>query len=219
MAGTSPAMTGLSPDQKPESAHAASARQLLRPRQHRADRRLARSRKDPGPAAVDAAQERVSREDLSGEPELRRHRRARLLQIDRRDRRADRPCRRHHPRPRRAGRARAMRCRRRQECRHHLLRLCRGGRRQRGDAGCDRGAGEAHRDADLRSECRGLLQSGAARGGDVQSGRRRQARCDAAGRDDAADRHRRAERRHRLCLLSPCAGARRCRQLCRQRRK
>ena len=36
---------------KGPSSHAASARQFLRARQHRADRRLARSREDPGPAA------------------------------------------------------------------------------------------------------------------------------------------------------------------------
>ncbi len=56
---------------------AASARLVLRARQHRADRRVARSREDPGPAVVDAAQERISRQNLSGQSELRRYRRAR----------------------------------------------------------------------------------------------------------------------------------------------
>ena len=42
---------------------------------------------------------------------------------------ADRSRRRHHSRARRARRAGRMRRRRRQECRDHLVRLCRGGRR------------------------------------------------------------------------------------------
>ena len=44
--------------------------------------------------------------------------------------------------------------RRRQERRDHLLRLCRGGRRQRRDAGRDRRAGRKDRHADFRSQCR-----------------------------------------------------------------
>src|SRR5258706_5501259 len=39
----------------------APARQLLRPREHRADRRIARPGENTGPAVVDASQERSSR--------------------------------------------------------------------------------------------------------------------------------------------------------------
>ena len=52
---------------------------VLRARQHRADRRLARPGEDPGAAVVDAAQERISGQDLSDQSELRRYRRAEML--------------------------------------------------------------------------------------------------------------------------------------------
>ena len=61
------------------------------------------------------------------------------------------------PAKRRARRARAMRRRGRQECRHHLLGICGGGRRQRRDAGRHRGAGGKDGDAGLRSQCRRVL--------------------------------------------------------------
>ena len=47
-----------------------------------------------------------------------------------------------------------MRRRRRQERGDHLVRICRGGRRQRRDAGRDRRAGQKDRHADFRSQCR-----------------------------------------------------------------
>ena len=123
--------------------HAASARHVLRARQHRADRRLARSGENPGPAVVDAAQERISGQALSDQSELRRYRRAEMLSLDRRGRAADRSRHRHHSGARGARRARAMRRRRRQERGDHLVGICRGGRRQRRDAGRDRRARQA----------------------------------------------------------------------------
>src|SRR6185437_8418195 len=62
------------------TSHAASARQLLCAGKHRADRRLARQGEDSRPPAVDAAQERLSGPDLSDQSELRRYRRAEVLQ-------------------------------------------------------------------------------------------------------------------------------------------
>src|SRR5258705_12222315 len=76
--------------------NAAPARQLLRPREHRADRRIARSGENTGPDIVDAAQERISGEDLSGLSQLRRYRWPEMILFDRRRRAAyrSRPC--HH---------------------------------------------------------------------------------------------------------------------------
>src|ERR1700738_1595912 len=76
--------------------NAASAREFLRAAKHRADRRLARSRENPGAAVVDAAQERLSRQALPGQPELRRYRRAEMLQVDLGCRRGNRSRGRHH---------------------------------------------------------------------------------------------------------------------------
>ena len=158
-------------------------------------------------------------QDLSDQSQLRRYRRAEMLSLDRRCRAADRSRHRHHSGARGARRARAMRRRRRQERGDHLVGICRGGRRQRRDAGRHRGAGQKDRDADFRPQCRRILQPGPARRRHLQPDRRRQAGPAAAGRDQAADRHRRAKRRHRLCDLSPRQGARHRAQLRRQRRQ
>ena len=115
---------------------------VLRARQHRPDRRVARSGENSGPAVVDAAQERISGQDLSDQSKLRRYRRAEMLSVDRRCRAADRSCHRHHSGARGARRARAMRRRRRQERGDHLVGICRGGRRQRRHAGRHRRAGQ-----------------------------------------------------------------------------
>src|SRR5216683_7926811 len=63
--------------------NAAPARLVLCARQHRPDRRVARSGENPGPAIVDAAQERVSRKTLSDQSQLRRYRRPEMLPVDR----------------------------------------------------------------------------------------------------------------------------------------
>src|SRR5258708_38168891 len=70
-------------DKKRIVPNAASARHLLCARQHRADRRLARSGENSGSAVVDAAQERISRKTLSDQSELQRYRRAEMLSLDR----------------------------------------------------------------------------------------------------------------------------------------
>ena len=159
---------------------------VLLPIQHRPDRRLARPRQDSGPAAVDAAQEPLSGQDLSDQSELRRYRRAEMLSVDIGCRPADRPRHRHHPGPRGARRARAMRRRRRQERGDHLVGICRGGRRQHRDAGRHRGAGQKDRHADFRSQCGRVLQRSPARRGDLQPHGRRQAGPGGPRRDASA---------------------------------
>ena len=112
---------------------------------------------DSGAAVVDAAQERISGQTLSDQSELRRYRRAEMLSS--RSRISAQPIDLAIiiiPARARARRARAMRRRRRQECGDHLVGLCRGGRRQRGDAGRHRGAGEEDRHADFRPQRRRL---------------------------------------------------------------
>ena len=138
---------------------------------------------------------------------------------NRRRRAADRSRHRHHSRARGARRTRAMRRRRRQERGDHLVGFCRGGRRQHRDAGCHRGAGQKDRHADFRSQCGRFLQRSPARRGDLQPHGRRQAGRGGPRRDQAPRRHRRAERRHRLCHKTPRQGAGHCDQLLRQRRQ
>ena len=89
---------------------------------------------------------------------------------------ADRSRHHHHSGARGARRARAMRRRRRQERRDHLLRLCGGGRRQRRDAGRDRRRWPRRTGMRISGpNAEGFYQRGAARRGDLQPDRRRQA--------------------------------------------
>lgn len=73
--------------------------------------------------------------------------------------------------------------------------------------------------AGFRTQCRRVLQSGPARRRNLQPHGRCQAGRTEPGCDHKADRHRRPERRHRLCDLPSRQGAGRGAELRRQRRQ
>ena len=138
---SSPALTRT----RGPSPHAASARHFFAPDSIALIGASRDLEKIPGRLLSMLRKNEFPGQDLSDQSQLRRYRRAEMLQIDRGCRPADRSRHRHHSRPRGARRARAMRRGGREERRHHLLGLCGGGRRQCRDAGRHRGAREDER--------------------------------------------------------------------------